>query len=90
MPAVDGTVFVIASARRYEFIFQVVASNGGGLATILQVGLDVNGVLPGTAYAFRSGLATGDTGEMVCVGLDFHYQVLLKARMSTLGLRNYL
>ena len=84
VPAVDGTVFVIASAGRYEFNFQVVASNGGGLATILQVGLDVNGVLPGTAYAFRSGLATGDTAEMVCVGSG----IVLLAVDDSVGIKN--
>ncbi len=84
VPAVNGTVYQVQSAGRYEFNFRVVAADAAGLTVPIEVSLDVNGVSAGNGYTFQSDLATADAGVMVCAGSG----LILLAANALVGIRN--
>ena len=66
-PTAGGNQFVVPSGV-YEFYFIVCAYDVDGTTDVLEIALNVNGVIPSPAYVFRSALANSTSGGMICIG----------------------
>ena len=84
VPAAAGTTFVVATTGVYEFQFNVCAADAAGATVPLVITLEVNGVANNVLLTFRSDLATGDTGNMICTGSG----ILNLVATNTVRLRN--